>query len=93
MHSQLGNVFFRMELLDDPIDIYIPTTTANSSILSKRDQHKRVRWEESVVDNEYKHTIRKAKYLAILTQKLAKLQAKLSRKRILLNAKLEKPDD
>ncbi|PMD24255.1 hypothetical protein NA56DRAFT_700731 [Hyaloscypha hepaticicola] len=72
MHSQLGNVFFRMEVLDDPIDIYTPTTTAKSSILSKRNQHKKVRWEESVVDNEYKYTIRKATYLTQLTHKLAK---------------------
>jgi len=77
MHSQLGNVFFRMEVLDDPIDIYTPTTTAKSSILSKRNQHKKVRWEESVVDNEYKYTIRKATYLTQLTHKLAKYQAKI----------------
>jgi hypothetical protein len=66
-----------MEVLDDPIDIYTPTTTAKSSILSKRNQHKKVRWEESVVDNEYKYTIRKATYLTQLTHKLAKYQAKI----------------
>jgi hypothetical protein len=89
MHSQLGNVFFRMEVLDDPIDIYTPITNIKSSILSKRNQHKKVHWEESVIDNEYKHTIRKTKHLAHLTQKLAKLQAKIIEQEDLIERQVE----
>jgi hypothetical protein len=66
-----------MDVLDEEIDIDTNTTTAKSSILSKRNQYKKVRWEDSVVDNEYKNTIRKAKYLADLSWKLTKLQAKI----------------
>jgi hypothetical protein len=89
MHSQLGNVFFRMEVLDDPIDIYTPITNTESSILSKRNQQKKVHWEESVIDNEYKHTIRKAKHLEQLTQKLAKLRAKIIEQEDLIERQVE----
>jgi hypothetical protein len=72
MHSQPFTTFVQTEVFDDLMDIDTPIT--KSSILSKRGQNKKVCWEESVVDNEYKHTIRKDTYYADLCQQLITLQ-------------------
>jgi hypothetical protein len=89
MHSQLFTVFVQTEVFDDPMDIDAPTAifdhlmdidtpiTSKSSTLSKRGQNKKVRWEESVVDNEYKHTIRKETKLARLSQQSVEVKAAL----------------
>jgi hypothetical protein len=96
MHSQLFTVFVQTEVFDDPMDIDIPTTifdylmdidtaiTTKSSILSKRGQNKKIRWEESVVDNEYKHTIRKKTKLADLSQQSVEIQAALVEQQALI---------
>jgi len=73
MHSQFTTFFAQTEGFADPMDIDTPTT--KSSILSNRGQNKKVCWEESVVDNEYKHTIRKDTYYAHLSQQSVALQA------------------
>lgn len=59
--------------LDATPNIQTPPTT--SSILKKRGQNKKVRWEESVVDNEYKATARKQQRQEEYSRQLVDLQA------------------
>ncbi|KAE9378985.1 hypothetical protein N431DRAFT_460296 [Stipitochalara longipes BDJ] len=72
MYSQLSTVSVQTEVYD-PMEIDT-ATTKKSSILSKRGQSKKVCWAEDVVDNEYKHTIRKDTYFAHLSQQSVKIQ-------------------
>lgn len=92
MHSQFNTVFIQTEVFDDLMNIDTPTfdemnidtPTTKSSILSKRSQNKRVRWEESVVDNEYKHTIKKDTYFSELSKKKVQLEAAISEQEALI---------
>jgi hypothetical protein len=80
------------DFYDDPMDIgttptvHLPTT---SSILKKRGQNKKVRWEESVLDNEYKATARKQQRQEEYSRQLIELQAAIVDQEALITRQAE----
>ena len=83
MDSQLFTVSVKTEVYDDPMDLDI-AIPKRSSILSKRGQSKKVCWGEDVVDNEYKHTIRKDASFANLRQQSAHLRHTMAEQQALI---------
>jgi hypothetical protein len=80
------------EFIDDPMNVdtaptvNLPTT---SSILKKRGQNKKVRWEESVVDNEHKATATKQQRQEEYSRQLVKLQATIVDQEALIKRQAE----
>ena len=71
----------KMDLDTTPKAQQLPMT---SSILKKCGQNKKVRWEESVVDNEYKATARKQRRQEGYSQQLVELQAAIVEQQALI---------
>jgi len=83
MSSQLFTFTVQTEVFDDPMDL--DTTTAKkSSILSQHGRSKKVSFTQDVVDNEYKHTIRKDTYFAHLSRQSVHLRQTIAEQEALI---------
>ncbi len=85
MFSQLSTVSAQTEVHDHPVDLDTRATKKSSILFPSGRQYKRVCWAEDVVDNEYKHTIRKDNYFARLSQQSVQIKTTLAEQEALIH--------